>query len=306
MTLTAEIDDRIEKCSRILEQDPNSQIFASLAEAYRKKGDLDKAFRICQNGLRVHPSYGAAHVVMAKVNLDRGQYDWAETETKKAIEIDGPNRGVELLLAEIRIYRGDFNSAITTLKRLFQADSGNEQIRKLLDIAQRLPNEQAQLHSNSKPFQPRRNESRQSSVNQAASTASDETTVQANEPDPLTAKKISRQSVLVPDVLGALFVTEDGLIVENEWSVKLDSTTCAATMAELDRFLSQELVRAAFGRCQAMLIESAGPILYLVHVSDGFFLFACDKRINLGTLRMKITSLVARYHALPMAEGISL
>ena len=303
MTLIAEIDDRIEKCNRILDQDPNSQIFASLAEAYRKKGDLDKAFRICQNGLRVHPSYASAHVVMSKINLDRGQYDWAEAEIKKAIDIEGPNRGVELLLAEIRIYRGDFQSAITTLKRLIEADPTNDQIRKLLDIAQRLPAEQAQAMQASRNFQPRRASDGKS---KSETTEVEETIVQSREPERLTAKQIARQSTLVPDVNGALFVTEDGLIVENEWSGKLDSVVCAATMAELDRFLSQELVRAAFGRCQALLVESTGPIFYLVHVNDGFFLFVCDGRINLGTLRMKISSLVSRYQGMPMAEGISL
>ena len=87
MTTTVDIQDRISKCQKILETDPNSQIFAALAEAYRRNGDLDKAFRICQNGLKIHPSYGSAHVVMAKINLDRRLYDWAEIEAKKAAEL---------------------------------------------------------------------------------------------------------------------------------------------------------------------------------------------------------------------------
>src|SRR5512138_3451538 len=101
----SDLTDRISKCERILQSDPNSQIFAALAEAYRKQGNLEKAFHVCQNGLRVHPSYGSAHVVMAKINMDRGLYDWAETEINKAIEIEGTSRAVELLLAEVHIYR---------------------------------------------------------------------------------------------------------------------------------------------------------------------------------------------------------
>jgi len=86
---TAQIDDRISKCQKILEVDPNSQIFAALAEAYRKRGDLDKAFQVCQNGLWIHPSYGSGHLVMSKINLDRGLYDWAEIEANKAQDLDG-------------------------------------------------------------------------------------------------------------------------------------------------------------------------------------------------------------------------
>ena len=53
MATTSELDDRIEKCQRLLDADPNSQIFAALAEAYRKKGELDLAFRICKNGFKL-------------------------------------------------------------------------------------------------------------------------------------------------------------------------------------------------------------------------------------------------------------
>ena len=92
MINAVEIDERIGKCQKILDVDPNSQIFAALAEAYRKKGELEKAFRVCQNGLRIHPSYGSAHVVMAKINLDRGLYDWAEIEANKAAETSEVDR----------------------------------------------------------------------------------------------------------------------------------------------------------------------------------------------------------------------
>jgi tetratricopeptide (TPR) repeat protein len=122
MTVSSEINDRIEKCQKIMESDPNSQIFAALADAHRKKGELDKAFRICQNGLKIHPSYGAAHLVMAKINMDRGLYDWAEAEIKKAIELDGSSRSIDILLSEILIYKGEFVEAVKLLKKLHQSD----------------------------------------------------------------------------------------------------------------------------------------------------------------------------------------
>ncbi|MFQ5499976.1 MAG: tetratricopeptide repeat protein, partial [Candidatus Zixiibacteriota bacterium] len=141
MTDLAQLDERIAKCRKILDLDPNSQIFAALAEAHRKRGDLDDAFRICQNGLRIHPSYGSAHVVMAKVNLDRGLYDWAEVEGEKAAKLDGRTRAIELLLAEIFIYKGEYPKAVALLTKLHDADPDNDQIQKLLDIAQKLPEE---------------------------------------------------------------------------------------------------------------------------------------------------------------------
>jgi predicted regulator of Ras-like GTPase activity (Roadblock/LC7/MglB family) len=286
----AEIDDRIDKCQKILELDPNSQIFAALAEAHRKRGDLEKAFRICRNGLRIHPSYGSAHVVMAKINLDRGLYDWAEAEIKKAIEIEGNSRAIELLLAEIYIYKGEFNSAVKLLRNLHQADPGNGQIKKLLDIALKLPEEQAMIMESQGGIRKAVRELQQSSAAMQA--------VLPIDPEPTaSAADIVQRAVGLPEMEGALFVNREGLVVEHEWAVSLDAATCGATMAEVSNVLSQELVKASFGAVNSLLIETAGPIFYQIKVSDGQFLFVASSRINLGTMRMRIASLVERYKA---------
>jgi len=142
VSTTSDIDERIVKCERILESDPNSQIFAALAEAYRRNGNLEKAFSVCQSGLKVHPLYSSAHVVMAKINLDRGLYDWAEIEVRKAAEVGGWTRTIELLMSEIHIYKGDFKAAVKLLTKLHQADPNNTQTTKLLEIARQIPKQQ--------------------------------------------------------------------------------------------------------------------------------------------------------------------
>jgi len=292
ITSSSDINDRIVKCERILQSDPNSQIFAALAEAYRKQGELEKAFHVCQNGLRVHPSYGSAHVVMAKINMDRGLYDWAETEISKAIELEGTSRAVELLLAEIHIYRGEFNAAVKLLRKLHQADPGNDQIRKLLDIALRIPQEQALVSAGRTPTAPVHLSDTPSAKIQRPqpSTAKDQA-------EQLTAAETVRLSVQLPDVDGALFFNDEGLVVESEWSTGLDAHASAATMTEIGKFLDQELVKHSFGKVSALMIETQSPILYLLRRTGGMFLFVCNAKINLGTLRMRIRALVERCHA---------
>ena len=284
MTITAEIDDRISKCQKILDVDPNSQIFAALAEAYRKRGELDKAFRICQNGLRIHPSYGSAHIVMAKINLDRGLYDWAEAEVKKAIDLEGRSRAIELLLAEIYIYKGEFDTAVKLLNALHQSDPSNKQIKKLLDIAVRLPEEQKAV---AEPAPEPTPESADVPIDEHASVPAADTA--------LSSSELMRRVLQIPAVNGVLFINNDGLLVESDWKLPIDAETCGATMADAMGHMSQELASRSFGQATTVLIETTGRVFYLVRVANGMFVVAATEKINLGTLRMRMAELLNEY-----------
>ncbi|MFZ5980552.1 MAG: tetratricopeptide repeat protein [Candidatus Zixiibacteriota bacterium] len=286
MTVSSEINDRIEKCQKILEMDPNSQIFAALADAFRKRGELDKAFRTCQNGLKIHPSYGAAHVVMAKINMDRGLYDWAEAEIKKAVELDGGSRATDLMLAEIYIYKGEFVDAVKLLKKLHQSDPDNKQIKKLLDIAQKIPEEQKVIMTP----QP-------GDVVGAPAGHEDAPPVilEARASVRLTTRDIVRQAVTLPDLHGALFINSEGLVTEQEWMLDIDSNACGAAMADINTTLTKEMVNNSFGNVISVLIENANYIFYVIKIPDGVFLFVGGSKISLGNMRMKLSGLVENY-----------
>lgn len=286
MINAVEINDRISKCQKILDVDPNSQIFAALAEAYRRKGELETAFRVCQNGLKIHPSYGSAHIVMAKINLDRGLYDWAEIEANKAAEIDGKTRTVELLLAEIYIYKGEFPEAIKLLKKLNEADPNNGQIKKLLDIAQKIPEEQ--------------NAMLKSAETEVVGEPDDDTDGVSipdarDEQVNLSARDIVEQAIKISGVTGALLVNFEGLIIDSEWNLAMDATLCSATLGDVSNVLNQDLVKNSFGKFQTVLIETVSKTFYLVRVHNGLFLFVVDESANLGTLRMKVENLLVSY-----------
>jgi tetratricopeptide (TPR) repeat protein len=283
MPKTPELDERISKCQKILDEDPNSQIFAALAEALRRKGELDKAFQVCQNGLRIHPSYGSAHLVMAKVNLDRGQYDWAEIEARKAAEVDGYTRAVELLLAEVYIYKGEFSAAIKMLKRLHQADPQNTQITKLLEIARRLPEEQRQLAPQAAQTASVQHEAAQGKATTRLETA-------------LSSQAIVQAAITFDGVAGSAFVESDGALRHLEWaSSVLDGRLAASSMTQLIRQMGSELVKTAFGRVESLLVECHKECFYVVPAHDGAFLFLVDQVAQLGSFKMKIEGLLGRY-----------
>jgi len=113
-----ELDERINKCLSVLQENPRSRIFAALAEAYRRRGDLGRAFAVCKNGLRIHPDYGAAYVVIARLYLHQNMIEQAREAIQRAISLDSASRATDLVLAEIEIEVGEYKGARDTLDRL--------------------------------------------------------------------------------------------------------------------------------------------------------------------------------------------
>jgi predicted regulator of Ras-like GTPase activity (Roadblock/LC7/MglB family) len=292
----SDIDERIAKCNKILEEAPGSQIFAALAEAYRRKGELDRAFRVCQNGLKVHKNYGSAHLVMAKINLDKGLYDWAETEVQKAMALDGNTRSTELLLSEIYIYKGEFNRACRMLETLYRSDPGNEQIKKLLDIARKIPMEAG----SDEPAAPRRSTGDTGPMVLPPSSPSE--AAAAAEPLPgeelttsqIDYKKMFKSLVSTPGIDGVLMLNKDGLVIEAVWNVSGDTDLMGALAFEAARYTSVQMRENGFGDLHALMIETPNALYYLAGVRGKILTVVCSESINLGSLKLKLASILPR------------
>ncbi|MBU8934187.1 MAG: hypothetical protein KOO62_09300 [candidate division Zixibacteria bacterium] len=294
MTSTAELDERISKCRKILEADANSQIFAALADSHRKKGELTEAFQICQQGLRIHGDYGPAHFVMAKINLDRGLFDWAEAEARKASSLDGSTRGIELLLAEIYIYQSRFDAAIKLLSPLHQSDPENGQIAKLLELARRLRDEQSRTVGSS-------------STMDSGGVPGSPSCEPARAPEPpisrpvelshLDAAGLVTKAIEIPGMEGVIFVNFDGLIAESEWQSEIDVTLLGASFSEIINELNVKLFENCFGSLGTVLIETEGPTFMIARVEDGQFMLVAAADANLGTVKMRVEKLIQAYRS---------
>lgn len=127
----AELDERVEKCLAILADNPRSQVFAALADVYRKRGDFGRAFSVCKSGLKHHPEYASARIVMAKLYLHQAMFAEALASVSHAVELDGPTRASDLLEAEIRVALGDGDGARPLIERLRSADPRNPAVMEL-------------------------------------------------------------------------------------------------------------------------------------------------------------------------------
>jgi tetratricopeptide (TPR) repeat protein len=108
----------IEKYQRMYESDPLSKVFAPLAEAYRKSGDLQKAYTICKKGVQQHPSFASGHVSMARIYKDMKEYDKSLHHLRKAVQLAPENIQAHSLMAEIYVESRKPKDALNAFKQV--------------------------------------------------------------------------------------------------------------------------------------------------------------------------------------------
>jgi len=101
----------IRALSAQLAQDPQSLVFLRLAEALRRKGQLDAALRVALNGLERHPHLADAHDLYARVLTDKHDYERAFDEWDMALRIAPNHTGALKGLAFLYFKVGDLAQA---------------------------------------------------------------------------------------------------------------------------------------------------------------------------------------------------
>lgn len=97
------VEDEIrELCSLFRsERDPDGCVFAPLADAYRRAGDLDRADELLTEGLASRSDFVPAHVVSGWVRRDQGDVAGAVRAFRAALALDAKNTEARAGLAEL-------------------------------------------------------------------------------------------------------------------------------------------------------------------------------------------------------------
>src|SRR5579872_5181477 len=90
----------VERYQLLYEKDPDSKVFAPLAEAYRRMGLLDEAIDLAESGVKVHPHFASGRVALGKCYVQKGKFAQAAEELKAASELSPENLLAHQLLAE--------------------------------------------------------------------------------------------------------------------------------------------------------------------------------------------------------------
>jgi tetratricopeptide (TPR) repeat protein len=111
---------------------PESLVFARLADAYRKAGQPEKALAILEEGLIRHPDYPSGHIVRARALRDMGKMEETLESFRRVLELDGANLVAIRELAGLADERGDTGEARHWYERLGQIDPADLEVRQRL------------------------------------------------------------------------------------------------------------------------------------------------------------------------------
>jgi tetratricopeptide (TPR) repeat protein len=112
---------------------PESRIFAPLADACRKGGDVDRAIALCEKGLERYPDYASAHVILGKCFYDKGATERSRAEFERVIEIDPENMVALKFMGDILMSEGDREGATSCYRRILAIDPTNEEVSGKLE-----------------------------------------------------------------------------------------------------------------------------------------------------------------------------
>ena len=127
--------DEIRRFEEQSRRQPDSLVFARLADAYRKAGQPERALVVLQEGLARHPDYPSGHIVMARTLRDLGRVEETLHSFRRVLELDGGNLVAIMELAGLADERGDADEARHWHERLVQIDPTNhESTRRLGEL----------------------------------------------------------------------------------------------------------------------------------------------------------------------------
>lgn len=122
----------VEKYQQLYAQDPNSQVFAPLAEAYRKMGLLNEALEVAREGVKRHPNFAGGRVALARVFYSLEKWEDAAAEFKKVIDLSPENILAHSLLAECYLRLKRPKDALKSYKMLLFLSPENEKAQKAI------------------------------------------------------------------------------------------------------------------------------------------------------------------------------
>ncbi len=315
--------DEIERWSEELARDPASGVFIPLADALRRRGQIDLAFRVATRGLTRRPYDGDAHDLLARIWADRGDVERAMDEWGMALKCAPTHPGALKGMGFACYQIGRTEDAERYLVEAAAADPDDVSIRAALA--------RVRQHRQRDPAPPPREETNRNGDSAATPAAHpddslagapvDHTLWGGLEPDvqtdvPVPAASVRRRTdprlafvdVIDADDQAALVVDADGLVLAGSYVVA-DGRDVAQEVGAALSGVSDEARRAmrhlGLGSWNSLVFEAEAAIIGMAPLAtgaqdgsgvipDGVAFVAAGPSAPLGLVRRLLVHVVAR------------
>lgn len=120
--------DDIRALTARLADEPGSLAFLELAEALRRRGQLDAAYKVARGGIVHYPGLADAHDLLARVLVDRDDLAGGFDAWSSALQLDPMRSGALKGIAFLYYRAGDPAAALDYLQRALDVDPDDRSI----------------------------------------------------------------------------------------------------------------------------------------------------------------------------------
>jgi tetratricopeptide (TPR) repeat protein len=135
------VTDDIRSLTARMAEEPGSLAFLELAEALRRRGQLEAAFKVARGGLSRYPGLADAHDLMARVLSDQGDLAGAFDAWSSALQLDPMRTSALKGIAFLYFRAGDTAAALDHLQRAMEVDPDDPTIRQAIGRMVAAPSE---------------------------------------------------------------------------------------------------------------------------------------------------------------------
>lgn len=126
--LRFDLEREAERLERRFAENPQGRVFAPLADKYRQLGRLEEAEGLVLEGLKRHPDYLGAYLVLGKIYVDLGRPGDALAQFTRVLELDPQNLVALRALGDVAAMQGDWFEARRRYREILDMDPHNEEV----------------------------------------------------------------------------------------------------------------------------------------------------------------------------------
>jgi tetratricopeptide (TPR) repeat protein len=108
----------IQKYQKTLVENPDSRVFAPLAESYRRLSLHDRAFEVLKEGIKRNPDYVLGYLVLASCYADKDEHQLVYTTLRPLVHNNRDNLRLQKLFAQSCLKLQHIDEALETYKYL--------------------------------------------------------------------------------------------------------------------------------------------------------------------------------------------